>query len=661
MSAATEIISVVVLILGLGVLAQVLSDRLEVPSVLFLILAGVGVGPEGIGLVSPDVFGDALPAIVGLSVAIIVFEGAFHLRLDRLRQAPNETLRLVTAGALLALLGTAAAVRFALGASWDISLLVGSLLVATGPTVITPIMDVVAVRERVATTLETEGVVNDVTAAILAVVTFEYVVIEDVPPVRVVQEFVMRVGLGVVVGAAVALVTWYVLRHTELSADNAPRNARLVVLIAALGSYGLAEPILSEAGIAAAAASGLVLGNTDLPYRQDIEQFKGDITLMVLAFVFITLASLLSLDVLIALGVGGLLVVLAVVLVIRPLLVFLCTRGEQFSIRERLFISAIGPRGIIPASVATLFALDLRSRASELQSRAAATRTQASDATGSEATELVANADALAQQADLLATQADILVGTVFLVILVTVVVEGGFARHIAEQLDVIPMRVLIIGGGRVGRALARRLENRDEEVVIIENDGAQLEKVREMGFTVRRGDGTSRETLQKAGAENARVIATTTSDDDVNLLVSQLARNSFGAETVIARVNQPANQEAFDDLDVEAVSSATSIAETMDNVIERPALNEWMTAIDRTGDVQEIAVTAESVAGESVSELGNELPEDVHLALLSRDGESRIPHADDRLEIGDHITFIGRTEAVTNAIEYCHSARADR
>jgi NhaP-type Na+/H+ or K+/H+ antiporter len=659
-SATTEIVPVVVLILGLGVLAQVLSDRLEVPSVLFLILAGVGVGPEGLGLISPDVFGDALPAIVGLSVAVIVFEGAFHLRLDRLREAPSETLRLVTVGAVVSLLGTAAVVHVALGAAWDLSLLVGSLLIATGPTVITPIMDVVAVRERVASTLETEGVVNDVTAAILAVVTFEYVVLEDVPPVRVVQEFVTRMGLGVVVGTAVALVAWYVLRHTELSAENAPRNARLVVLIAALGAYGLSEPVLSEAGIAAAAASGLVLGNTDIPYREDIEQFKGDITLVVLAFVFITLASLLSLDVLVALGLGGIVVVAAVVLVIRPLLVGLCTRGDQFSDRERLFIGAIGPRGIIPASVATLFALDLRSRATELRSQAATARDRAAETTGGEAADAAANAASLAQQADLLATQADILVGTVFLVILVTVVLQGGFARHIAQALDVIPMRVLIIGGGRVGRALARRLENRDEEVVIIENDPAQLERVRELGFAARRGDGTDREVLRKAGAENARVIAATTSDDDVNLLVAQLARNAFDAETVIARVNEPANEDAFDDLDVEAIPAATSIASAMDNVIERPALNEWMTAIDRTGDVQEIEVTADSVAGKTVSELAEDLPDDVHLALVSRDGESRIPHADDRLETGDHITFIGRTGAVDEAITYCHPKRGD-
>ena len=164
---------IVAVIVALGVGSQVVSDRYRVPSVLFLILAGIAVGPKGIGLVTQDAFGDALSTIVGLSVAIIVFEGAFHLHIEKLREAPSAALRLVTVGALISFIGTAIAVRFLLGAEWGIALVVGALLVATGPTVITPILAVVPVRDRVAAALETEGIVNDVTAAILAAVIFK--------------------------------------------------------------------------------------------------------------------------------------------------------------------------------------------------------------------------------------------------------------------------------------------------------------------------------------------------------------------------------------------------------------------------------------------------------------------------------------------------------
>jgi len=620
MSTAVDIVQIVVTIMGLGVAAQVLADRLRIPSVVFLILAGVAVGPEGLGLITPAIFGDALQAIVGLSVAIIVFEGAFHLRIDRIRSARRETLRLVTVGAFGSLVGTALVVHYVLGTPWDVAFLVGSLLVATGPTVITPIMSVVPVRERVASTLETEGVVNDVTAAILAIVVFEYVLVGSQGVPTLVREFAVRFGLGILVGTTVAGALWYVLRYGQQAVENAPQNARLMVLVSSLAMYGIAEVLgaefgASEAGIAAVATGGFVLGNADIPYRDTIEQFKGDISILVIAFVFITLASLLSLRDLLELGVAGVVAVVLVAAVIRPAVVLVSTVGDRLTVRERLFVSAMGPRGIIPASVATLFALQLQST-----DPAAATT----------------------------------LVGTVFLVIFVTVVFEGGLARHIAQALDVIPKRAIIIGGGRVGNELAQRLESRGEEVVIVEKDQQEVEELRQTGLTVHSGDGTEQAVVEAAGIENAKIVATATKDDDVNLLVGQLARNTYDIETVVARVNEPSNLAAFEDIDVEAISTSMSIAWSMDNVIERPGISQWMRELDRDGDVQEIEVTSGEHTGKAVSELTDELPEGCHLALISRDGENRLPEPDDRIEVGDRLTFIGRREAVRDAIAYC-------
>ncbi|WP_255150211.1 cation:proton antiporter domain-containing protein [Halorarius halobius] len=622
MSAAVDIIQIVVTIMGLGVAAQVLADRLRVPSVVFLILAGVLVGPEGLGLITPAIFGDALQAIVGLSVAIIVFEGAFHLRIDRIRGAQRETLRLITFGAVGSLVATALVVHYVLGTPWDLAFLVGALLVATGPTVITPIMSVVPVRERVASTLETEGVVNDVTAAILAIVMFEYVLLGSQGLPTLVREFALRFGLGIAVGATVAGVLWYVLRYGTQAVENAPQNARLMVLVSSLTMYGIAEVLgaalgAAEAGIAAVATGGFILGNADIPYRDTIEQFKGDVSLLVISFVFITLASLLSLEDLLGLGAGGLVAVVLIAAVIRPAVVLLSTVGDRLTLRERLFVSALGPRGIIPASVATLFALELQST-----NPAAATT----------------------------------LVGTVFLVIFVTVVFEGGLARHIAQALDVIPMRTIIVGGGRVGRELAERLERRGEEVVIIERKQAVVEELRQAGFTVHSGDGTDQDVLETAGIGNAKIAAVATRDDDVNLLVGQLARNTYDVETVVARVNEPSNLDAFEDIDIEAISTSMSVAWSMDNVIERPGISQWMRELDQDGDVQEVEVSSNEHAGKTVAELTDELPEGCHLALISRDGTNRLPHADDRVEMGDHLTFIGHRAAVSDAISYCTS-----
>ena len=244
-----DLLVIVAAVIGIGVISQVLADRFQVPSVVFLIAAGVALGPEVTGLLNPQEFLGPLSAIVGLSVGIIVFEGAFHIQLDQLREAPSEALRLVTVGAVISLLGTAVAVRFLLGAEWGTSLLIGALLVATGPTVITPILRVVPVRDRVATALETEGIVNDVTAAIIAVVVFEAIVEETTAPGELVGLFAARLGVGVVVGSALAGLLYYVVRELDLSPGNAPQNARLLVLAGAVVAFAVADVIAPEAGV----------------------------------------------------------------------------------------------------------------------------------------------------------------------------------------------------------------------------------------------------------------------------------------------------------------------------------------------------------------------------------------------------------------------------
>ena len=620
MAAATggpNLIAIVAAIIGIGVIAQVLSDRFRIPSVVFLILAGVVLGPEVLGVVGPDSFGNALGAIVGLSVAIIVFEGAFHLRIDDVREAPGATLRLVTIGAAIALFGTAVAVRFLLGAAWDVAFLIGALLVATGPTVVTPILEVVPARDRVETVLETEGIVNDVTAAILAVVIFQAVTLGTTDPLELLTLFTERLGVGILVGGLVAAALYYALRYIDLSPGSAPLNARLLVLAGALVAYGAADTIDTEAGVAAVATAGILLGNLGVPYEEEISAFKGDVTLVVLSFVFIALAALLQFDVLADIGLRGLAVAGVVALVLRPVLVFVSTAGDRFTAGEKWFMSLVGPRGIIPASVATLFAIQLRSSGQ--------------------------------------AAAADLLVGTVFLVIFVTVVFEGGFARRIAEYLDIIPMRILVIGGGRVGRSLAERLEDRGENVVIVEQDQQVVETARNAGFTAHHGDGTDTDVLRSAGIDNARIVVGATGDDDVNLLVSQLARSKFDPETILARVNDPDNADAFEELGVRAISATLATAQAMDNYIERPSMMDWMAEIGHTGEIQEIDVTSEALIGRTVREIGPELPDDCLIALVQRDGETRVPEAEVTLQRGDRLTIIGGREEVHEALRFVH------
>ncbi|ESS04717.1 MAG: sodium/proton antiporter, CPA1 family [uncultured archaeon A07HR67] len=614
---ASSLLPVIAGILVSGLAVQLLAHRLRIPSVVFYLLIGVVLGPEVLGIVTLETFGDGLETIVGISVAIIVFEGAFALRLERVRKASRTSIRLVTISAVVMFAGTAGAVRLLLGTEWEIALLIGALLVATGPTVITPILEVVRVRDHVATALETEGIVNDVTAAIVAVVIFETLLLDDLGIPATVFSFLERFGVGVAAGV-LAAASIYAVLDSNLVPERDVQASQFLVLAAAVGAFAAAEVVAAEAGVAAAATSGVILGNLDLNNREEIEQFGKNATLIVLSFVFISLAALIDIGAILGIGVGVVVLVGVIMLVLRPLGAIIATLGiEQFTWPERLFIAGVGPRGIIPASVATLFAIEL---------------------------ELAGNIEA-----------GQILVGTVFAVIFATVAIEAGLARQIGQALGVSPMRTIIIGGGRVGRALATRLENRGEYVVVVEDADERIEQARSAGFTVHEGDGSEAETLRRAGIGETKRLIAATRDDDINLLACQLAITKFDVGSVYARVNEPQNVDAFESIGAIAIDSPTATAVAIDDEIERPAITHWMNELGDDHDVQEVAVTSERFAGKSIEELNSEIPDGCFVAVVSHDDKNEVPSADRIVEYGDHLTFIGDASAVRQAMNRFH------
>ena len=615
---SSSLLPAVALILVLGLAVQLLARRLRVPSVVFYLVVGVILGPEVLGIVTLETFGEGLETIVGISVAIIVFDGAFALRFDRVREAETTALRLVTIGAVVMFLGTATAVRFLqTGANWELSLLIGALLVATGPTVITPILEVVRVREHVAAALETEGIVNDVTAAIAAVVIFETLLLDDLGVQATLLEFARRFGAGVAAGLLATAII-YLLVKAEIAPEEEVLADRFLILAAAVGSFALAETVAAEAGVAAAATAGIALGNLDLDHREEIEEFARNATLIVLAFVFVSLAALIDLDAIRELGVGIVAVVLVIMLVLRPLVALISTAGvERFTWPERGFLAAVGPRGIIPASVATLFAIELEVEGS--------------------------------------VQQGEILLGVVFAVIFATVALQAGPARQIGKLLGVSPMKTIIVGGGRVGRLLAQRLENRGEFVVIIEEDGKRIEQARSEGFSVHVGDGTEADVLRNAGIDEAKILVAATERDDVNLLVCQLGDTKFGVDRILARVNQTENVDAYESLDVTAIDSPMATAVALDDEIESPALTHWMNSMGDGHDVREVEVTAEKFIGKSIREVNSAIPDGCIVAVIGRGNETRVPAAEDILEHNDSVTFVGDADAVERAVKRFH------
>ncbi|ELY40983.1 potassium channel family protein, partial [Natronorubrum sulfidifaciens] len=251
---------------------------------------------------------------------------------------------------------------------------------------------------------------------------------------------------------------------------------------------------------------------------------------------------------------------------------------------------------------------------------------------------------------------AQLLAGTVFLIIFATVVLQAGLARQIANYLEVSPMRTLIIGGGRVGLSLAERLEQDGENVLLIDTDPDAVETARKRGLRAIEGDGTDADVLERAGASDAKTVIATSPDDDVNLLVCQLSKTTFGVEKIASRVNQPDNVDAFESLGVRAIDLSMATAWSLENVLARPSLSAWMNELGRTGDVQEIEVTAGDLVGKTIAELNAEIPDGCIVGLLThQNGTTEVPTGDHRLRDGDRVTFLGQTDAVDRASKRFH------
>jgi NhaP-type Na+/H+ or K+/H+ antiporter len=593
-------LAVIVLILAL--LAQQLGKILRVPPILFLLAEGIIIGPEVLNIFDPNILGDGLTVLVSLSVAIIVFDGGLNLDLKYLRTIHKSTLKLSTIGLLITFILTTILTHFLLGIQLEMAALYGALMGATGPTVITPLVKNVKVNHKTSKVLELEGVFNDAASVILAAVIFEFIVfqlsgIEAIAGIF--YRFIAGASMGVLSGFALS-------KFLSKGPFISPQTARLLTLTLVIGTYVISEMIGSESGVLAVALFGIIMGTSNVRYKMVLKEFKSDLVVMMLSLIFILLAALLKFDNIIQIGFTGIIIVLLLMFLIRPLSVFSTTMGSQLGRNDKLFISLIGPKGVVPASIATYFAI----------------RLDALNIDGGQT-----------------------LVGLVFLTVIITVFMTGTLSKPLANKLGVIPMEILIVGGGNVGQLLAKRLEKRGENVVVVESSKEKCHELMNSGIRAVHGDVEDMNVLKDAGIENAKYVVATTDKDNTNLLVCQVAKSKFGfnKDQVVARVNDVENLHAFWDLDIRSMSPAKTTAIVLDDMIGRPHMFS-MCEVGGEGEILEIAVTNPNVVGKAVKDLA--LPRESLMLMVRRGDESIIAHGDLVLEYNDIVTVIGEGDS---------------
>lgn len=353
-----QMLLTVVAAVAFGALLLVVARQLHLPAIVVLLVGGVVLGPAVLGdhaLINPAGLGSGLEVIVSLAVGIILFESGLTLELTGYRSAPRMIKRLLTIGVVVTWFGTALIVRVVFDEEWDTAIIAGSLVIVTGPTVIGPLLKRIKVTQRLHSILHWEGVLIDPLGVFIVLLCYEWVSGETQVAL---YNFLARVALGTAVGAAGGLLAALMIRRSLIPDD--------IVNVFALGSavltFGLSEYLIPESGLLAVTVAGFVFGVTGATRLKQVRQFKAELTDLLIGMLFMLLAARLELRDFQEFGAAGLLSVGLVIFVVRPLSISLCSIGTDLSVRERVFLSWVAPRGIVAASMASLIAINLGDR-----------------------------------------------------------------------------------------------------------------------------------------------------------------------------------------------------------------------------------------------------------------------------------------------------------
>lgn len=473
----------VALALAVGIVAQTVAHHLRIPGIVLLLITGVVLGPDVGGIIHPATLGSALGVVTGFAVAVILFEGGLNLKIERLKRERRSIRQMITLGGVVTAVGGTLAVRWLFGWDWRTSVLFGTLVMVTGPTVINPLLRRFKVKRNVSTILEAEGVLLDAVGAVVAMIALEVALSPLAEPLETAVMLVTRLGLGTVAGLVGGLLLVKLLTYRNVVPEGT-ENVFTLCLILAL--FQGANVVLPESGIVAVTVAGVVVGNAQTRVQRELFEFKEALTVMLIGMLFILLAADVRLADVYALGAPGIIVVLILMLVVRPLSVAFGTFGTGLNWQEKCFISWIGPRGIVAAAVASLFAVQL-------------------------------NIYGIGGGNELRAL--------VFMVITVTVLsagLTGGLAARILGLRRPSDSGWIILGANELARATAKILLENGEEVICIDANPDVCKAAEQDCTRVIFGNGLKTHNLLRAEIDTRAGALAVTSSEEVNMLFIQ-------------------------------------------------------------------------------------------------------------------------------------------
>ncbi|SEM30108.1 sodium/proton antiporter, CPA1 family (TC 2.A.36) [Maribacter orientalis] len=447
-------------IIILGILAQWVAWRLKLPAILPLILIGLMVGPfstlytvDGSKLIEPIWNGDnglfpgeGLYYFVSLAISIILFEGGLTLKRSEIRSIGPVITKLITLGSVTTFFGAALAAYFLFGLSWQLCFLFSALIIVTGPTVITPILRNIPLKKDVSAILKWEGILIDPIGALAAVLVYEFISVGEgqAYTMTALVEFGKILLFGFTFGFTFAHALTFLIKKSFI-----PHYLlNVVTLSVVLGVFVMSDVFAHESGLLAVVVMGMVMGNTNLPNIKELLYFKESLSILLISILFILLAANINIaDLELIYTWKTVALFLSIVLLIRPLGVFLSSIGSNLKLNEKLFISWVGPRGIVAAGIASLFGSKLLSRGEP---------------------------------------GAEYITPLVFMIVLGTVLLNATTARLFAKLIGVFLKKsegILILGASKASRLIGSYLHQNDRHVVLIDNNQSNIDKANKLGL----------------------------------------------------------------------------------------------------------------------------------------------------------------------------------
>ena len=448
-------------IIILGILAQWFAWKFKIPAILPLLLIGLLVGPIAAEFLSNDgtkwiepiwngkeglFAGESLFYFISLAISIILFEGGLTLRLSEIKNVGSVITRLITLGSIITFFGAGIAVHYIFNLSWEISFLFSALIIVTGPTVITPILRNIPLKKDVSAVLKWEGILIDPIGALVAVLVFEFISVEGGGEFT--KTAFIEFGKIVLFGSTFGFTFAHALNFAINKKWIPHYLLNVFALASVLGVFVLSDSFAHESGLLAVVVMGMVLGASKSKFLEELLYFKESLSVLLISILFILLSANMNMEELYLLYNWKTALLFAIVIfIIRPIGVFASTYKSSLNFNEKLFISWVGPRGIVAAGIASLFGLKL-----------------AKDGVPG----------------------AEFITPLVFMVVLGTVLLNATTARLFARIAGVFLIKsdgILIIGASEVSRLIGKYLEDNDRHVVMIDSNQTNIRIAQELGL----------------------------------------------------------------------------------------------------------------------------------------------------------------------------------